>query len=132
MLIWVQKTDEPELQAVFQQAIAIMQLSPEGRARADRHRFETLVGLHRAGEGAPFVRELRGGINKAFARVQAARQYDPSDVTAGREYVKAYIEYIRDCTTRWSSPWADTTRNRNRVRFDELAGRALSWPHERR
>ena len=127
VLIWVQKENEPELKAVFQQTLAVRKLSPEGKALADRHLFETLVRLHRAGEGAPYtglkpagrdlgpaipaadraiesggtaaletllVNELRTGIREAFGRVQAKREYDANDLAAGREYVKAYVEYI--------------------------------------
>ena len=127
VLIWVQKENEPELKAVFQQTLAVRKLSPEGKALADRHLFEALVRLHRAGEGAPYtglkpagrdlgpaipaadraiesggtaaletllVNELRTGIREAFGRVQAKREYDANDLAAGREYVKAYVEYI--------------------------------------
>lgn len=127
VLIWVQKENEPELKAVFQQTLAVRKLSPEGKALADRHLFETLVRLHRAGEGAPYtglkpagrdlgpaipaadraiesggtaaletllVNELRTGIREAFGRVQAKREYDANVLAAGREYVKAYVEYI--------------------------------------
>jgi len=127
VLIWVQPSDEAELKQVFQQAIAVRKLNPESRALADRNLFETLVRLHRAGEGAPYtglkpagrdlgpaipaadralesgdtqpletllVTNLREGLHSAFARVQSKRGYDPNDVAAGREYVKAYVEYV--------------------------------------
>ena len=55
VLIWVQKESEPELKAVFQQTMAVRKLSPEGKALADRNLFETLVRLHRKGEGAPYT-----------------------------------------------------------------------------
>ena len=127
VLIWAQKESEPELRAVFQQTMAVRKLSPEGRALADRNLFETLVRLHREGEGAPYtglkpagrdlgpaipaadramasggtaaleallIENLRAGLRDAFARVQATKSYDVNDVAAGREYVKAYVEYI--------------------------------------
>lgn len=127
VLIWVQKESEPELKAVFQQTVAVRKLSPESKALADRHLFETLVRLHRTGEGAPYtglkpagrelgpaipaadraiesggtaaletllVNELRARLREAFERVQAKRKYDANDVAAGREYVKAYVEFI--------------------------------------
>ena len=53
VLVWVQKENEPELRTVFQQTLAVRKLSPESQALADRHLFETVVRLHRAGEGAP-------------------------------------------------------------------------------
>lgn len=127
VLIWVGKASEAELRTAFQQAVAVRKLSAASRALADRHLFETLVRLHRVGEGAAYtglkpagrdlgpaipaadraiesgrttaleallVNELRSGLRESFARVQARRTYDPDDVAAGREYVKAYVEYV--------------------------------------
>ncbi|HET7696572.1 MAG TPA: DUF6448 family protein [Vicinamibacterales bacterium] len=54
-LIWVQQKDEREVRAAFEQTMAVRQLSPQARELADRFFFETLVRLHRAGEGAPFT-----------------------------------------------------------------------------
>ena len=126
-LIWVQKQDEPELRGVFQQTVAVRRLSPEGRALADQHFFETIVRLHRQGEGAPYtglkpagrdlgpaipaadravesgktseieallVRDVRNGLRTAYDELRSRSHYDPNDVTAGRAYVKAYVEYI--------------------------------------
>jgi hypothetical protein len=39
----------------FDQAQAVRKLSAEAREVADRYFFETLVRIHRAGEGAPFT-----------------------------------------------------------------------------
>lgn len=55
VLIWVQKNDEAELQKAFAQTMAVRKLGPEAKALADRYFFETLVRLHRAGEGAPYT-----------------------------------------------------------------------------
>lgn len=60
VLIWVQKNDEAELQKAFTQTMAVRNLGPEAKALADRYFFETLVRLHRAGEGAPYT-----GLNPA-------------------------------------------------------------------
>jgi len=54
-LIWVQEKDEREIQTVFEQTLAVRGLSPQAKELADRFFFETLVRLHRAGEGAPFT-----------------------------------------------------------------------------
>lgn len=54
-LIWVRPEDEAELRQTFHQTLAVRTLSPEARSMADRHFFETLVRLHRTGEGAPFT-----------------------------------------------------------------------------
>lgn len=55
VLIWVQKADEAEVRRAFEQALAVRKLSPEAKVLADRYFFETLVRLHRAGEGAPYT-----------------------------------------------------------------------------
>ena len=55
VLIWIQKQDEEELRGVFQKTMAVRKMSPEARELADTHFFETLVRIHRAGEGAPFT-----------------------------------------------------------------------------
>ena len=119
VLIWAQKESEPELRAVFQQTMAVRKLSPEGRALADRNLFEgesaPYTGLKPAGRDlgpaipaadramasggtaaleALLIKNLRAGLRDAFARVQATKSYDVNDVAAGREYVKAYVEYI--------------------------------------
>lgn len=55
VLHWVQPADEAAVRAAFQQTLAVRALGPEARALADRYFFETLVRIHRAGEGAPYT-----------------------------------------------------------------------------
>ena len=55
VLIWVQKENEVEIRAAFQKTAAVRKLSPQVRELADMYFFETLVRLHRAGEGAPYT-----------------------------------------------------------------------------
>lgn len=55
VLIWVQKSDEDQIKKIFNEILAVRQLSAEARDLADTHFFETLVRVHRAGEGAPFT-----------------------------------------------------------------------------
>jgi hypothetical protein len=55
VLIWVQEKDEPEIRKAFEQTLAVRELSLQARELADRFFFETLVRVHRAGEGAPFT-----------------------------------------------------------------------------
>jgi hypothetical protein len=54
-LIWVSEREEAEARAAFEQARAVRALGPQARALADRFFFETLVRLHRAGEGEPYT-----------------------------------------------------------------------------
>jgi hypothetical protein len=127
VLIWVQAKDEPEIRAAFQQTLAVRELSSQAKEVADRFFFETVVRVHRTGEGAPFTglkpagRDLGPAIPAAdraidegawesvvklltdsmqarlreqFNEVVAAKAFKADDVTAGREYVKAYVEFI--------------------------------------
>jgi len=55
VLIWVQKSDEAEIKKSFEKTLTVRKLSPEARQLADMNFFETLVRLHRAGEGAGFT-----------------------------------------------------------------------------
>ena len=126
-LIWVQPQDEAEIRKAFEQTLAVRALSPSAKELADRFFFETLVRVHRAGEGAPFTglkpagRDLGPAISAAdeavrvgsveparhlltvtiqerlrqqFGELMATKTFDPDDVAAGREYVKAYVEFI--------------------------------------
>src|SRR5512136_371299 len=51
VLIWVQKKDEGEIRKAFQKTLAVRKLSPEAKELGDMYFFETLVRIHRAGEG---------------------------------------------------------------------------------
>lgn len=42
---------------------------------------------------------VRRGTQEHFDALQALKAYDPNDVTAGRRYVQAYVEYIH-CVER--------------------------------
>jgi hypothetical protein len=53
--IWVQPQDEPEVRGAFEQTLVVRSLSPQAKELADRFFFETVVRVHRAGEGAPFT-----------------------------------------------------------------------------
>jgi hypothetical protein len=55
VLIWVQEKDAAEVREALNSTLAVRTQSPEARALADRFFFETVVRLHRAGEGAPFT-----------------------------------------------------------------------------
>lgn len=62
-LVWVKANAEPELRAAFKQALAVRVLGKDARVLADRYFLETLVRLHRAGEGEPFTGLKPGGTD---------------------------------------------------------------------
>jgi hypothetical protein len=55
VLAWVRAQDEAEITKAFEQTQAIRKLGPAAKELADRFFFETLVRVHRAGEGAPYT-----------------------------------------------------------------------------
>ena len=126
-LVWVQPADETEVRDAFDRALAVRDLNDTAKALADRYFFETVVRLHRAGEGAPYtglkpaaatpnpvilaadlsmarhslaslnallVPALQAGLREHFEHVTKASNWPRGDVTAGREFVKAYVEFV--------------------------------------
>lgn len=127
ILVWVQGKEEAEVRKTFALAQAVRKLNPQARELADRHFFETVVRLHRAGEGEPYTglqpagRDLgpaipaadralesgsidalagmiadgaASGVRERFQAVAARKKSAGDDVAAGREYVKAYVEFL--------------------------------------
>lgn len=127
VLIWVQPADEDAVRRAYAAALRVRQLGPDAQSLADMAFFETVVRLHRAGEGASYTglapagrdlgpaipaadralasgnvdevtalltHEMQRGMAEQFARVEAAKHYAPNDVSAGRRFVAAYVQYI--------------------------------------
>ncbi|MBC7351245.1 MAG: hypothetical protein H5U08_02715 [Thermogutta sp.] len=126
VLKWVGPEDEPEIREAFNKTLAVRKLSATARELADRFFFETLVRVHRAGEGAPYTglkpagsadpavkladEALQTGSPEKLVKVlteaveesvrhryaEAAQRKKLSDrsVEAGRQFVKAYVEYV--------------------------------------
>lgn len=127
ILIWVQEKDEAQIKQRFRQTLAVRRLNREARELADHYFFETVVRLHRAGEGEPYTgiepagtdlgpiipvadKALQDGsvdallklfptpasaeIQMRFREAISRRNFDENDVAAGREYVKAYVNFL--------------------------------------
>lgn len=67
VLRWVQPGHEAEIRAAFARAQAVRALGTDARALADTWFFETVVRVHRAGEGAPFDGLKPAGHVEPFA-----------------------------------------------------------------
>ncbi|MEP7183495.1 MAG: DUF6448 family protein [Betaproteobacteria bacterium] len=63
VLPWVRPEDNSEIRHAFDHAQVVRDLGPEARSLADRHFLETLVRIHRAGEGAPFTGLKPAGLD---------------------------------------------------------------------
>ena len=55
VLMWVKPDGEAEVKAAFAKTLAVRTQGAEARELADQFFFETLVRVHRAGEGEPFT-----------------------------------------------------------------------------
>ena len=127
VLIWVKEKDEAQIKEAFNNTIAVRKLSPEAKELADMYFFETLVRVHRAGEGAPYtglkpagldmgpaipaadealetgssdklVKLLtdatENGTREKFSTVMEKKNFSADNVSAGREYIEAYVPFI--------------------------------------
>lgn len=55
VLLWVQKKDEADIRKHFDKTVSVRKAGGQARELADMYFFETLVRIHRAGEGAGYT-----------------------------------------------------------------------------
>jgi hypothetical protein len=55
LLIWVREQDEAEIRHSFEHTLEVRALGGKARELADRYFFETVVRIHREGEGEPYT-----------------------------------------------------------------------------
>lgn len=55
VLVWVQAKDEKEIREMFDKVNKVRSLGPEAKELADMYFFETVVRIHRMGEGEPYT-----------------------------------------------------------------------------
>lgn len=67
VLKWIPPAAEPEVRAAFARTMKVRSLGADAREMADLYFFETLVRLHRAGEGEPYT-----GLKPAGTRIEPA------------------------------------------------------------
>lgn len=79
-LIWVQEKDANETTQAFNKTLAVRTLGSGARELADRYFFETLVRIHRAGEGAPYTGLKPAGRDLGPAIPAADKALDDGDV----------------------------------------------------
>jgi hypothetical protein len=85
VLAWVRPGDEREIEDAFARARAARKAGKEAREVADRWFFETVVRVHRAGEGAPYtgLKPAGGPVDPAVAATdRAVASGDPAGVEA--------------------------------------------------
>jgi hypothetical protein len=84
VLKWVKQADEAQIRAAFSLAVAVRGNGPEARELADRHFLETLIRIHRAGEGAGFSGIKDTPVEPIVAMADAALATGSADEMIGK------------------------------------------------
>lgn len=82
VLIWVLPQDEQEIRSAFERTKRVRASGGEARELADLWFFETLVRVHRAGEGEPYTGLKPAGTEIPEGIVQADRALEEGSVDA--------------------------------------------------
>ena len=80
VLAWVQKQDEAEIRQAFTRTLAVRRLGTAAKELADLYFFETIVRVHRAGEGAPYTGLKPAGRDLGPAIPAADRALETGDL----------------------------------------------------
>jgi hypothetical protein len=78
VLKWVRAEDEKEIRDAFAKTMEVRTQSAAAKAMADRWFFETLVRVHRAGEGAPYT-----GLQDADVKVDEGIELADASIESG-------------------------------------------------
>jgi len=78
---WIQPQDENELRNAFLLTMKVRILSPDAMILADKYFFETLVRLHRSGEGVPFTGVKPSGTPIDEKILAADKSIETGDLT---------------------------------------------------
>jgi hypothetical protein len=79
VLRWVKKEDEEQIKSAFKKTMAVRSKGPEAKELADNYFFETLVRVHRAGEGAPYTGLKNEPVEPMVAMSDKALETDNVD-----------------------------------------------------
>jgi len=93
VLPWIPAADEQQIRSVFDHAIAVRKLDPVAKELADQFFFETLVRIHRAGEGAPFAGLKPAGRDVAAVIPAADRAIEDGSID---RVLKLLTDAVRD------------------------------------
>jgi hypothetical protein len=99
VLKWIQPDDESAVRAAFEKTVAVRGASPAAAELADTYFFETLVRLHRAGEGQPYTGLKTEApepiVAKADAALSRANGAEFADEIAGHVREALHVRYER-------------------------------------
>jgi hypothetical protein len=107
VLMWVTKEHEREIRDAFALTLAVREKGKEARELADQFFFETLVRLHRAGEGAPYTGlKPAGTVEPAITAADSALQTGSVEIVADK-----MANAVRDGIKRRFSEAADRKKH---------------------
>jgi hypothetical protein len=89
---YVPEAGEAEVLRAFDLAVTVRGESPRARALADRYFFETVVRVHRAGEGAPYTGLKPAGLDVGPVIPLAERAIETGDDDALVALLTATVE----------------------------------------
>jgi hypothetical protein len=92
VLKWVRADDEAEIRAAFERTLAVRSGDEQARDLADQWFFETLVRVHRAGEGAPYTGLKSAGDGVPHAVMLADAALESGDVAVLADKVSGAVK----------------------------------------
>ena len=96
LLKWVADDDEQMIRTAFQKTLEVRKLGTQARDLADMYFFETLVRIHRTGEGAPYT-GLKPGTNIDPAVALADKALESGSVDKLTDTLgQAMVKGVRD------------------------------------
>jgi len=92
ILIWVPEEAEQEVRRAFDRVIQARKGGPAAWEVADEWFFETVVRLHRAGEGAPYTGLKPAGLDEGPVVPRAEKAIKTSDVGETISFIRHAVE----------------------------------------
>jgi len=117
LLKWIRPEDEAQIRAAFARTLAVRQLGPEAKELADMYFFETVVRIHRAGEGAPYT-----GLKPADAIAPAIVEADHALESGSVDKLAKMIS--EHAAQELRERFAETLKMRAHSEESAVAGRA--------
>jgi hypothetical protein len=119
VLIWVQKKDEPQIKEAFQKTLAVRKLNADAQKLSDMYFFETLVRLHRAGEGVAYT-----GLKPDESEVDPGIAAADKALDSGSD--KELLEHLTEAARHGiEAQFKEVMAKKNYKKDDVEAGRAF-------
>lgn len=93
VLAYAPATAEAEIHAAFDRSRKVRELGPDARSLADQAFMETVIRLHRAGEGAPYTGLKPAGIDYGPAVPAAEHAVETGDLAKLKAVLSEEIEH---------------------------------------